>query len=97
MIWVDSYENQDKCDFCALQQTLLDNIFTVKAIQLGSTNTPEKSVSWRRAQLSLLATPFMANILPPQILSRISAPPGEVQEAATEVINTVTSMPDKGW
>lgn len=36
----------------------------------------------------------MANILPHQILSHISALPGEVQEAATEVINIVTSMPD---
>lgn len=43
MIWVErSSESQDNY-FCVLQQTLLDNIFIVKAIQLGSTNTPENS------------------------------------------------------
>lgn len=77
---------------------LLDNIFIAKAIQLGSTNTPENSefLHAERAQLSLLAIPFMANTLPHQILqSHISALPGEVQKAATEVINTETSMADK--
>lgn len=45
-------------------------------------------------KLSLLAATFMVNILPHQILSHISAPPGEVQEVAAEVINTPTSMPN---
>lgn len=80
---------------------LLDNILIVKAIQLGSTNTPENSefLHAERAQLSLLATPFMANTLPHQILQSHTQGKSKKQQLKSSTLRPLcqTKGLPRGW